>query len=245
MTGGDPHSRTRKAPLGQMAGWPSNAISTLPIRNGSCHRAALLPGMRVGLLGGSFNPAHDGHRHISLIALRRLGLHVVIWLVSPQNPLKSTTDMAPFEARLAQAHAVARHPAICVSDLEPRLGTRYTADTLRALRQRFPYTDFVWLMGADNFVQLPRWNRWRQIMATMSVAIIDRPGKGLCAQLGKAAQTFRTSRVPSWRARGLPSLPPPAWVFLQERLHHQSATAIRRTMPNGTLWSDGPNQPMA
>lgn len=131
----------------------------------------LWAGLRVGLLGGSFNPAHDGHRYISRLALKLLGLDEVWWLVSPQNPLKPAAGMASLGDRLARAQAVADHPRIRVTDLERLLGTRYTADTLAALHRCFPRTRFVWLMGADNLLQVPRWQRWTEIFETTPVAL--------------------------------------------------------------------------
>ena len=116
---------------------------------------------RIGLLGGSFNPAHRGHRHISLLALKLLALDEIWWLVSPQNPLKPALGMAPFAARLAAARCVANHPRIKITDLEARLGSRFTAHTLAALRRRFPQTRFVWMMGADNLRQIPHWESWQ------------------------------------------------------------------------------------
>lgn len=181
--------------------------------------------LRVGLLGGSFNPAHDGHRHISLLALQRLGLDQVWWLVSPQNPLKSTDGMAPLTERMASAHAAARHPDIKVTDIERRLGTRFTADTLVELRRRFADLGFVWLMGADNLVQVPKWQRWTEIFACMPVAVFDRPSYSYAALNGLAAHRFRHCRIRDPRA--LASAPPPAWCFVQARRHPGSATAIR------------------
>ncbi|MBT4905881.1 MAG: nicotinate-nicotinamide nucleotide adenylyltransferase, partial [Rhodospirillaceae bacterium] len=128
-------------------------------------------GRRIGLLGGSFNPAHDGHRHISQLALARLGLDEVWWLVSPQNPLKSEAGMAPFESRLESADRIACDRRIRVSALEAELGTRYTADTLKALQNRYPAARFVWLMGADNLVQISRWRAWTQIFKTIPIAV--------------------------------------------------------------------------
>ncbi|OIQ92532.1 putative nicotinate-nucleotide adenylyltransferase [mine drainage metagenome] len=183
---------------------------------------------RVGLLGGSFNPAHDGHRHISLAALAALGLDEVWWLVSPQNPLKAARDMAPLAARLARARARARHPAIRVTGLESRLATRYTADTLAALCRRFPARRFVWLMGADNLAQFPRWERWEQIFHRVPIAVFDRSPYSFQALAGKAGTRFRSSRRPPRRARLLAADPPPAWVFLHQRRHPASATALRR-----------------
>lgn len=194
----------------------------------SALRDRALPNMRVGLLGGSFNPPHEGHRHVSLVAGRRLGLHAVWWLVSPRNPLKAAGETADFEKRLAAARALARHPRIVVSDLEAKLGTRYTVDTLRALKARFPDVHFVWLMGADNLAQLPRWKHWQEIMSVVPVAVIDRPGYALKAQLGMAAERFREARLPEEQARALPYAQPPAWTYLHAKLNPLSATAIRR-----------------
>ena len=185
------------------------------------------PGQRIGLLGGSFNPAHEGHRHISLVALRRLGLDRVWWLVSPQNPLKPSAGMAGLGQRLQRARAVARHPRILATDIERTLGTRYTADTLKALRIRFPGVLFVWVMGADNLPGFTRWKRWTEILQTVPVAIIDRPGYSLRAMASPVAQRYAAFRVPAEDARALAGKTPPAWTLLRERLHPASATAIR------------------
>lgn len=183
--------------------------------------------MRVGLLGGSFNPAHDGHRHISLEALKLLRLDAVWWLVSPQNPLKPSEGMAGLADRVEGARRVARHPRIVVTDIERQLGTRYTADTLTALSGRFPRTRFVWLMGADNLLQLPRWDRWTVIFHTVPVAIFDRPSYSLRALGGEASQRFARRRVTADRIGRLADMAPPAWAFLHTRLHPASATALR------------------
>jgi nicotinate-nucleotide adenylyltransferase len=182
---------------------------------------------RVGLLGGSFNPAHGGHLHLSRLALAHLDLDEVWWLVSPQNPLKPVRGMAPFEARLASALGMARHPRLKVTDLEARLGTRYTADTVLALRRRFPRTRFVWLMGADNLRQIRHWQRWSEIFAAVPIAVFARPSYSLLGLSGPAARRFARRRVPPRRARLLADLPPPAWVFFPTRLDTRSATAIR------------------
>lgn len=184
-------------------------------------------GQRIGLLGGSFNPAHDGHRYISTEALKRLRLDAVWWLVSPQNPLKPTAGMASLDDRLAAARAVARHPRIRVTDLERRLGTRYTADTLDALVRRYPTTRFVWLMGADNLVQLPSWQRWSSIVNTVVIAVFARSPYDARALSGQAAHRFAHARID---ARGAPTLAdwqPPAWLFLPLRRHPAAATALR------------------
>jgi nicotinate-nucleotide adenylyltransferase len=188
---------------------------------------------RIGLLGGSFNPAHGGHLHISRLALGRLDLDEVWWLVSPQNPLKPATGMAPFGERLDQAEAVAAvDRRIRVSAIEQRLGTTYTADTLAALRRRFPRTRFVWLMGGDNLAQFPYWRRWQDIFRTVPIAIFDRPSTSLPstslkALAGVAAHRFAGARVPLAAARRLVAMMPPAWVFFHTRLDPHSATRIR------------------
>jgi len=185
------------------------------------------PGQRIGLLGGSFNPAHRGHRHISREALKRLGLDQVWWLVSPQNPLKPLSGMAAFEARLARARAVARDPRILVTGIEQGLGTRATADTLAGLHRHFPKVAFVWLMGADNLIQVDRWSRWQEIFNTTAVAVFDRPTYSLRALAAKAARRFAHRRIKTCRLRRLPDQRPPAWAFLPIRLDPTSATALR------------------
>lgn len=181
----------------------------------------------VGLLGGSFNPAHDGHRYISLIALNHLGLDEVWWLVSPQNPLKSLAEMAPLSERLASAAAVSDHPRIRVTGVETQLATKYTADTLAALKVRYPGIRFVWLMGADNLAQIPKWRRWTDIFRGVPVAIIDRAPYSFSSLAGKAVHRFARWRVGGRAVQGLAHRPPPAWTFLPVRRHDGSATAIR------------------
>ena len=184
--------------------------------------------LRIGLLGGSFNPAHAGHLHISKLALQRLGLDYVWWLVSPQNPLKPVDGMAPLPDRLRGAAAVAgRHPRRRVSAIEARLGTRYTVDTLAALRRHFPATRFVWLMGADNLAQMPRWRQWSRIFHLVAIAVFDRGSYSMRALAGKAARRFRRFRVSPDGARSLASRSLPAWAFLPTPLDATSATAIR------------------
>ena len=186
-----------------------------------------MAGLKIGLLGGSFNPAHAGHRHISLIALRRLGLDQVWWLVSPQNPLKPSTGMASLARRLASARTAARHPRIKVGDLETQLDTRYTVDTLRALKRRHANMRFIWLMGADNLVQLPCWREWTGLMELVPVAVFDRAPYSYDALAGLAARRFGGCRV---RIPGmLIRTGPPAWCFLRERLETSSATQLRKS----------------
>lgn len=184
-------------------------------------------GLRIGLLGGSFNPAHDGHRHISLEALRRLKLDYVWWLVSPQNPLKSDKGMAPLTKRIARAKKVSQHPRLLVTDLERQLGTRYTADTLPALRNAFIRTDFIWLIGADNLSQIRYWDRWTTIFDTMPVAVMARAPYSLRACSSMAATRYRRQRRAFGSFKTLASADTPAWAFLPIPLHSASATAIR------------------
>jgi nicotinate-nucleotide adenylyltransferase len=190
-------------------------------------RATAPGGRRIGLLGGSFNPAHDGHRHISLMALQRLGLDEVWWLVSPQNPLKPARGMAPLAKRMADARAVARHPRIRVTDIERTLNTRYTVDTVRALKRLYPAHRFVWLIGADNLRQMPQWKAWADLFRAIPVAVFARPTYSLKALAGQAAARFAPRRLPESQARWLVRQQPPAWTFLRVRLHPASATTIR------------------
>jgi nicotinate-nucleotide adenylyltransferase len=183
--------------------------------------------IRVGILGGSFNPAHEGHLHISLEAFRRLGLDEVWWMVSPQNPLKARKGMAAFAHRMESARRLAAHPRIRVTDIERFLGSSFTADSLVALRRRFPRIEFVWLMGADNLIQIPHWKRWERIFETVTVAVFDRAPYSYSALTGMAARRFASARLPERGARGLAGREPPAWVFLPIRLHAASATEIR------------------
>jgi nicotinate-nucleotide adenylyltransferase len=187
-----------------------------------------LDGLTIGLLGGSFNPAHEGHLAISREAFSRLGLDRLWWLVSPGNPLKSGQFMLPMEARVAAARAVAGvDRRITVTGIEAVLGTRYTADTLEALARHFPRVRFIWLMGADNLAQMPRWARWESIFASTRVAVMARAPYTIGALGGKAARRFARSRLAASKASLLAKQPMPAWVFLPIPLHPASATAIR------------------
>jgi nicotinate-nucleotide adenylyltransferase len=193
----------------------------------------LTPGLKVGLLGGSFNPAHEGHLHITKMCLKALGLDRVWWLVSPGNPLKPAKGMAPFAERFASARVMARDPRIVVSDIEARLGTRYTADTLAALTNRLPETRFVWLMGADNMLQFPKWRNWREIAETVPIAIYPRPGYTLKARLSPAATALREATLDASDATLLPHLAAPALVFLAGPESAHSATEIRARANTG------------
>jgi nicotinate-nucleotide adenylyltransferase len=182
---------------------------------------------RIGLLGGSFNPAHQGHRHVSLEALKTLGLDEVWWLVSPQNPLKAGAGMEPLAVRLARARQVGGHPRIRVDAPELALGTRYTIDTVRALRRAYPKARFVWLTGADILPQLVEWESWRDLFSAIPIAAFARPGWSYPALASAAPSTFARYRIDAERARSLPALRPPAWCFIPSRLDSHSATAIR------------------
>lgn len=181
-------------------------------------------GMVIGLLGGSFDPAHEGHAHITREAIKRMGLDRVWWLVSPGNPLKARQP-APMADRLARAQAVMADPRVVVTDLEARLGTRATYDTLRQLRAIYPGVRFVWLMGADNLVQFHRWGHWRDILRAVPVGVLARPGAGVAARLSVAAQSFRVHRVA--RGEGLGARNAPAWCFVNLPLNGASSSAIR------------------
>lgn len=186
---------------------------------------------RVGLLGGSFNPAHGGHRRISLFAARALGLDEVWWMVSPGNPLKPKSGMAPLAARFASATRMARRAPIRVTAIERDLGTRYTVDTLRALARRYPKNRFVWLMGSDNLAQFHRWRDWRGIARTMPIAVIARPGYDAAAIASPAMAWLRRYRVPAASFQHGGEWSAPALVILRFDPDPRSATAIRRADP--------------
>ena len=187
---------------------------------------------RIGLLGGSFNPAHGGHRAISLSAIRALGLDEVWWLVSPGNPLKPAAGMAPRAARLASAQRMARHAPIRATAIEARLGTRYTADTVRALRRRYPRARFIWLMGADNLAQFHRWRDWRGIARAVPIAVVARPGYMRDALTGPAMAWFRRWEHRPDQARRWTTWRLPALVRLRFRLDPSSATSLRAADPD-------------
>ena len=188
--------------------------------------------MRTGLLGGSFNPAHGGHRRITLFAMDALGLDEAWWMVSPGNPLKSAKGMAPLAARMASARVQARRAPIRVTAIEQQLGTRYTADTLRRLTRRYPKREFLWLMGSDNLAQFHLWRDWRVIARMMPIAVIARPGYDANAMTSPAMAWLRRYRVPaaSLRKRGRWSAP--ALVFLRFDPDPRSATARRKAWPD-------------
>jgi len=179
------------------------------------------PGMRIGLFGGSFDPAHSGHAHVAVTAQKRLGLQRVWWLVSPQNPLKPRSG--PLALRLASARARAMGPRMVVTDLETRLGLRFTADTLAALKARCPGVRFVFVMGEDNMAGFERWRRWPAIFAQAPIAIVTRPMAGAKARFGKAFQRFAAAGGPA----GALLRRPPRWTILAARYDPANSTALR------------------
>jgi nicotinate-nucleotide adenylyltransferase len=185
------------------------------------------PDLRIGLLGGSFNPPHQAHRAVSLFAMRRLGLDRVWWLVTPGNPLKQADGLPAPEQRFAAARALANHPRIDVTDLETQFGTRYSVDTLRLLKRRYPHARFVWLMGADNLVSFHRWKRWRALASLVPIAVIDRGQVALGAHAARAPRALARYRLPEHAARTLPRRRPPAWVVLHGLKLPLSSTSLR------------------
>src|SRR5712692_9906634 len=185
------------------------------------------PGMRIGLFGGTFDPPHAAHLGASLLALKRLGLDRIWWLVTPGNPLKDTRGLQPLAKRIAAARALAGQPRIDVTGLEAVINTRYTYDTLEFLVRRCPGVQFVWVMGADNLRSFYRWQNWRGIASLMPMAVVDRLGPSLYATAGKAAQALGRYRIPEQAAATLPHRTPPAWVYLHGLKSPLSSTALR------------------
>lgn len=190
----------------------------------------LTRGMRVGLYGGSFNPVHAGHAHVAETARKRLRLDRVIWLVSPQNPLKSSHETASLSDRMAGVRKVARGRAMIVSDAETAIGSTYTIDTLRVLKARYPGVKFVWIMGADSLASFHRWRGWTQIMGGAPVAVVSRPWISLRSRFSPAAQRFSHARRPASQGPILAGTQPPRWVFLTGPLNFLSSTAMRARM---------------
>lgn len=189
-------------------------------------------GLRIGLFGGSFDPAHEGHRFVAETGLRRLGLDWVWWIPARGNPLKR--DQTPFETRFASALRLADHPRMRVWDIEHRLDLTYTADTLQDIRRLTGDAHLVWLMGADGLAEFDRWSRWQSIAHTVPIAVIARPGSRKAARRSTFARRFFRDRVPQSRARRLPFMAAPAWTYLTARLNPLSSTALRDTgSPNG------------
>lgn len=191
--------------------------------------------MRVGLFGGSFNPAHGGHAHVAETALTRLRLDRVIWLVSPQNPLKPADETAPLAERMASARSVAQGPSMVVSDAETRIGAQYTLDTVRVLKARFPRVHFVWIMGSDNLASFHRWRGWVQIAELIPIAVVARPGSLSRSRAAPFARRFAARRRSSQTGPLLPFAEPPAWIYLRAPLNPASSTALRARLQRDSL----------
>ena len=183
-------------------------------------------GQTIGLLGGSFDPAHAVHAHITREALKRFGLYRVWWMVSPGNPLKDRGP-APIEQRMDRARLVMDHPRVEVTDVERQLGTRYTAQTLQALQARYRGVRFVWLMGADNLAQFHRWQDWQWIMDNVAIGVLARPGDRISARMSPAARLYRGNQIAGRHSHILSRVGKPAWCFVNVPMVDQSSTAIR------------------
>lgn len=189
--------------------------------------------MTVGLYGGSFNPAHSGHLHVAKTARRRLGLDGVVWLVSPQNPLKAKKDTAALERRIQGVVKLAKAPGNIVSDVESRAGVQYTIDTVRLLKARFPEVRFVWIMGADSLATFHRWKGWTDIAREVPICVVARPGASLRAHLSPAARRFPAARKPAAAAAAFGQMSPPAWIYLNAPLNFESSTQLRGRETSG------------
>jgi nicotinate-nucleotide adenylyltransferase len=185
------------------------------------------PGQRIGLFGGTFDPPHRAHLAASLLAMKRLALDRVWWLVTPGNPLKDTLGLAPLDQRIAAARALAHHPRMDVTGIEAEIGVRYTYDTIRYLVARCPGVRFVWIMGADNLRSFHGWQNWRGIAELVPIAVVDRLGPSLYAIGSVAAQALSHRRIPESEAQSLPGRPAPAWVFLHGLKSPLSSTTLR------------------
>jgi nicotinate-nucleotide adenylyltransferase len=224
------NAMNRESPPPRAAAPPSPSPIRWEGRRGAKIRLVLpphAPGMRIGLFGGTFDPAHAAHRAASLLAMKRLALDRVWWLVTPGNPLKDTSGLAPLATRLAAARKLAHHPRIDVTDLEAQIGTPYTYETIAYLIRRCPDVHFVWIMGADNLRSFPHWERWRDIAALVPIAVVDRLGPSLYSMAGAAGQALARARIRESAAKTLPERRPPAWVYLHGLKSPLSSTALR------------------
>lgn len=231
--------KRRAKPSAQRARKPARkrARSTKRIKKSAPRRAPVAfrypmppasPGMKIGLFGGSFNPPHEAHRAASLLALKKLGLDRIWWLVTPGNPLKDNKKLPPLDRRIANARKLAAHPKIDVTGVEASLGTKYTFDTVTRLRQRRPGVDFVFVVGADNLAHFHRWERWRALLRAVPFAVVDRPEYELSSLAAPAAVAFASARVADDRAKSLARQQAPAWTFLRGLKSELSSTALRK-----------------
>lgn len=190
-------------------------------------------GLRVGLFGGSFDPAHEGHVHVTNEALKRFGLDRVWWLVSPGNPLKERGP-APLAQRMERARRIMQHPRVIITDIEASLGTRYTAETVAALQHHLPGVRFTWLMGADNLAQFHHWQDWEEIVARVPIGILARPGDRLEGLTARMSQIFRCARLAESDSQGLGASRPPSWCFANIPMRSVSSTELRREAHGGS-----------
>jgi nicotinate-nucleotide adenylyltransferase len=191
------------------------------------------PGMRIGLLGGSFNPPHEGHALVTRLALRRLGLDRVWWLVTPGNPLKSPAELAALQARVEAARRLVAGPRVVVTDVEARIGARYTYETLAWITRRAKGVHFVWIMGADNLRQFHLWRHWRAIADLVPIVVVDRPGSTLKAISSRAGSALGRWRAPERDAGRFSTMTPPALLYLHGRRSELSSTALRMAVGRG------------
>lgn len=194
----------------------------------------VFPGAKIGIMGGTFNPPHDGHRIVAETAVKRLGLDQLWWVVTPGNPLKNGNGLPPLADRIEAARRLARGPRMKVTGFEADLGTPYTAATLAFLKRRYPGVAFVWVMGADNLASFDRWQHWHRIANTFPIAVVDRPGYRLKALANPAAEALAKARIPERSAARLALMSPPAWTFLTSRLSSLSSTALRTQSTQGS-----------
>jgi nicotinate-nucleotide adenylyltransferase len=223
-------SRKRKAKAARRQRGAVRKRASVRARAESGERIAFpiaLPGMRIGLFGGTFNPPHEAHRAASLLALKRLGLDRIWWLVTPGNPLKENRALPPLERRIIESRKMASHPSIEVSGIEAVLGTRFTYDTVKKLQARFPKVHFVFIIGADNLAGFHRWKNWRALADMIPICIVDRPDYDLSALATPAASSLARVRVDESDGAILSLLAPPAWVFLHGLKSQLSSTALR------------------